>query len=75
MNNTSLISKVEEVLADIGQPDCKLIKPYIIGDDGKIEPWLTDFTNNDEVMISSDKIITLVEPKKSLLDQYLEFTQ
>ena len=29
-NNTVLISEIEEVGADVGEPDCKLINPYII---------------------------------------------
>ena len=30
MNNQFLISQIEEVGADIGEPDCKLIKPFVI---------------------------------------------
>ena len=75
MNQILLISKIDEVLADIGQPDCRLIKPYIIIEKDKMIPWLSEFTNDNEVMISSDKILTLVEPNKTLLNRYLELTQ
>lgn len=75
MNNISLITKIEEVGADLGQPDCKLTNPYLIDSELNISPWLEIFTKNDEVMISSDKILTIVEPKKTLLDKYLEITQ
>jgi hypothetical protein len=70
-----LITQIEEVAADLGQPDCKLINPYLINADLELSPWLDCFTKNNEVMMSSDKILTLVEPKKTLLDKYLEVTQ
>jgi hypothetical protein len=73
-NNTFLICEVEEVLADLGQPDCKLINPHEIRGEN-LHPWLTDYTKTKELMISSDKILTIAEPKKTLLDKYLELTQ
>lgn len=75
MNNISLISKVEEIAADIGQPDCKLIAPYIIDDSLELSPWLKDITNSSELMLSSDKILTIAEPTGTLLDKYLELTK
>ena len=33
-NNQILISQIDEVGADIGQPDCKLTNPYMLKDDG-----------------------------------------
>jgi hypothetical protein len=74
-NSISLITKVEEVSSELGEPDCRLIKPYLIDSELNITPWLNEMTNLDEFMISSDKILTLIEPKKSLLDKYLELTQ
>ena len=35
-----LISEVEQVDSEIGDPDCKLIKPYRFYQDGKLEPWV-----------------------------------
>ena len=29
-NNTLLIATVEEVIGQIGEPDCRLIKPYLV---------------------------------------------
>ena len=69
MNQTILISEIDEVLADIGQPDCKLINPCIIVD-GKLSKWMSDLTPNKEMFMSSDKILTLVDPTKKLLDEY-----
>ena len=68
-NQTILISEIDEVLADIGQPDCKLINPCVIID-GKLSKWMSDLTPNREMFMSSDKILTLVDPTKKLLDEY-----
>ena len=67
-NNTVLISEIEEVGADVGEPDCKLINPYIITtSDQKItiqenvatlSPWMKRFSKETVFMISSDKILT-----------------
>jgi len=69
MNQTILISEIDEVLAEIGQPDCKLINPCIIID-GKVSKWMSDLTPNKEMFISSDKILTLVDPTSKLLFEY-----
>ena len=79
VNQMILIAEIDEVLADIGQPDCKLINPCVINDphanernemDGKLEKWMSDLTPNKEMFISCDKILTLVDPTKKLLDEY-----
>ena len=69
MNETILIAEIDEVLADIGQPDCKLINPCVIID-GKVSKWMSDLTPNTEMFMSSDKILTLVDPTKKLLFEY-----
>lgn len=75
VNNTVLISTITAVVSDLGEPDCKLIKPYQIIDH-KLSKWLSDFTDNeDSIMISSDKILTLVDPKEDLLNDYLTLTK
>ena len=68
-NEIILISEIDEVLADIGQPDCKLINPCVIID-GKVSKWMSDLTPNKEMFMSSDKILTLVDPTKKLLAEY-----
>ncbi len=75
MNQLNLITEIEEVLVDFGEPNCKLINPYLISEDGTISPWLKQFTNDNEVMIGSDRILTIAEPKGSLLDDYLQATK
>ena len=64
-----LIAEIDEVLADIGQPDCKLINPCIITD-GKLSKWMSNLTPNKEMFMSSDKILTLVDPTSKLLFEY-----
>ena len=70
VNQQRLISQIEEIGADIGQPDCKLTEPFIVGDDNTLSPWLVESTNQSVFMLSSDKILTLVDPKPTLLEKY-----
>ncbi len=70
-NNLKLVSQIEEVGAAIpGEPDCKLLEPYVVGEQDTLSPWLVDCTNQNEFMLSSDKILTLVDPKPTLLEKY-----
>ena len=71
INQQILISQIEEVAPlDIGDPNCKLIEPFILGENDTLSPWLIDVTNDNEFMICSDKILTLVEAKPTLLEKY-----
>ena len=65
-----LVSQIEEIGADIGQPDCKLTEPFIVGENNTLSPWLVESTNQSVFMLSSDKILTLVDPKPTLLEKY-----
>ena len=75
INNHYIISQVDEVMAeDIGQPDCKLTKPYVVNtESGKtiLEPFMMDLTREEIFMMGSDKILTLAIPTPTLLEQYL----
>ena len=72
-NNSFLISEIEEVGASIpGEPDCKLVNPCLIKEDGTLEPYLLTVTRDDTFMMSSDKILTLCEPTPTLLEKYLD---
>jgi hypothetical protein len=70
LNNLILISKIEEVGADIGEPDCKLIDPHVVKSDQTLDPFLCGYTKQDTFMISSDKILTLADPTPILLEKY-----
>ena len=74
-NSERLISEIEEVGAEIGEPDCKLINPMEIWEGNNLSPWMMDHTMQDTFMISSDKIITLADPMPTLLEKYLEKTK
>jgi hypothetical protein len=73
MNNLILISQIEEVGVDIGEPDCKLIKPFVVKKEltmNTLEPFLCGYTKQDIFMISSDKILSLADPTPTLLEKY-----
>ena len=70
MKQQRLVSQIEEIGADIGQPDCKLTEPFIVGDNNTLSPWLVDVTSENVFMLSSDKILTLTEPKPTILEKY-----
>ena len=77
-NEQVVISEVISVMQEIGEPDCKLIKPKLVvsGDrpDKRIVPWLDEYTDQDAIMIRSDDVLTFVEPTTDLLDYYVTIT-
>jgi hypothetical protein len=70
LNNQILITQIEEVGADIGEPDCKLINPCVVRSDQTLEPFLCGYTKENTFMMSSDKILTLANPTPTLLEKY-----
>ena len=50
LTNEYIISQIEEVGSELGEPDCKLISPYQIVD-GELVKWCEEYTDQDEVMI------------------------
>ena len=75
-NQQILITEVEEApAADIGEPDCKLINPFIVKSDKTLEPFLNGYTKDSTLMMGSDKILTLVEPTPTLLEKYQDLTE
>ena len=75
LNNQILITKIEEVSSELGEPDCKLIEPYLINPDGTLSPWLIDISVQESFMIHSDKILTIIEPKATLIEKYQSLTK
>jgi len=77
-NDEVLISQIDQIMPDqLGEPDCKLTSPYKIicqgeNESDQLTPWLNHLTDDSVIMISSDKILTLVEPHKKLIDLYLK---
>ena len=78
-NHQYLISEIEEVgSADIGEPDCKLLNPFVINTEtGQtvLEPFLTSVTRDTTFMMGSDKILTLAEPAPTILEKYLDLLE
>ena len=76
-NDTVLVSEIVEIGSELGEPDCKLTNPYKLKDDGilgiHLEPWIT-FTDQSEIMIHSDSILTIAEPTPEIVTKYLELT-
>ena len=71
MNNQILLSQIEEIGADIGEPDCKLIEPFIMNQSSmELFPWMIDYTNQNTFMIHSEKILTIMDPKPTLIEKY-----
>ena len=76
MTNQTLISEIAEIAAVVpGEPDCKLINPFVVKEEYVLEPWLLNVTKDDIFMMSSDKILTLVDPTPTLLEKYLDLTE
>ena len=51
---TTLIATIEEQTSELGEPDCKLIEPYVVTTEGTVEPWLLNITNH--LFLSSNKV-------------------
>ena len=74
--NQTLVSQIDEVAASVpGEPDCKLTKPFVLTSDGMLESWMMTATRDEEFMISSDKILTLVTPTPTLVEKYEDLTK
>jgi len=70
MTNLILVSQIEESPSELGEPDCRLTEPFVLGENDTLSPWLVNCTNQNVFMLSSDKILTLTDPKPTLLEKY-----
>ena len=70
----TLIAEIEEIDAQLGDPNCKLIKPYVYNGIDDMEPWKADITNQTEFMIRSENILTIADPTGTIIDKYTELT-
>ena len=69
-----LISEVVEMDAEIGDPNCKLIKPYLFNSIDDMKPWKSEITNQTEFMIRSEDILTIADPTNEVIEKYTELT-
>lgn len=68
INGTVLIGKIEEIAAELGDPNCQVSDYYEITPDG-LKEWL-NFTNDQKVMLRSENILTIVEPDLKTVKEY-----
>ena len=69
--NEYIISEISEVAAEFGDPNCKLTNPCYTD---SMDRWLGEYTNQKEMMIHSDKIITITDPNEEYLKKYIDAT-
>ena len=51
------------------EPSCHMEHPYLIKDDGTLEPW-PRYTNDTDILIYSETIATIVEPDDDIKKKY-----
>ena len=68
-----LITEVVEVMAELGEPNCKFINPYRFFDIDNMKPWL-EASDQTEYMLRSEDILTIAEPTEEVIKKYKEHT-
>ena len=73
-----LITEVIEIDAELGNPNCKLVNPYLFkkvkdSEDFYLEPW-PEVTYQKEIMMRSEDILTIADPLPKIVEKYLELT-
>ena len=68
-----LITEIEEVMGEPGEPDCRFINPYRFIDEENMKPWI-GATNQKEFMLRSEDILTIAEPTEEVIKRYKELT-
>jgi len=68
-----LITEIVEVMAEEGEPDCRLINPYRFFEDGNMTPWIKA-SNQNEFMLRSEDILTIADPTEEVIEKYKDLT-
>ena len=68
-----LISEIEEVDAELGNPNCKLINPVVFESLEKMKP-LVEASKDTEYIIRSEDILTIADPTPEVVAKYIELT-
>ena len=71
--NDVLISEIEEIDAEIGQPNCKLTNPVVFESLERMKP-LVEASSDTVFMIRSEDILTMADPAPEVIEKYLELT-
>ena len=70
-----VLCQLEPTEAELpGESVVKLIDPFLLTD-GSLTKWLEGVTIQNEMMIHSDQILTIVEPVTPLIQKYNEVLQ
>ena len=51
------------------EPSCHMQDPYLIREDGTLEPW-PRYTNDTDILLYSETIATIVEPDDQIRKKY-----
>ena len=70
-NNSYVIAQVEEIVADYGMPNCKLVSPYEVVSEVDLRRWPC-YTDQEEVLFSSDNIMTIISPCADVVKAYID---
>ena len=70
-SGTHIITKAEQLEEE---PSCHMQDPYMIKDDGTLEPW-PRYTNDTDILLYSETIATIVEPDDSIRKKYETVTK
>jgi hypothetical protein len=75
VNNQIIIAQIYQVDADPGEPNCRLVDPYLFTLGGsspgfRLTPWMGDVTDDNYAMIHPERIVTIREPKIEVLSLY-----
>ena len=68
-----LISQVEEVDAELGNPNCKLTNPVVFESLEKMKP-LVEASKDTVFMIRSEDILTIADPTPEVIAKYKKIT-
>ena len=68
-----LITEIEEMMVEPGEPDCKFINPYLFNSIDDMKPWI-GATNQKEFMLRSEDILTIADPTEEVIKRYKELT-
>tara|TARA_B100000700_G_C14340730_1_gene532581 strand:+ start:274 stop:531 length:258 start_codon:yes stop_codon:yes gene_type:complete len=68
-----LITEIEEVMPEPGEPDCRLVNPYLFVSEDEMKPWV-QASDQKEYMVRSDDILTIADPTQEVIDKYIELT-
>tara|TARA_B100002019_G_scaffold279877_1_gene282228 strand:- start:421 stop:687 length:267 start_codon:yes stop_codon:yes gene_type:complete len=76
--DTVLITKIVELDAELGDPNCKLLNPLEwkkndADDEYSLTTWI-EASGQEEFMVRSEDILTIADPTPEVIEKYLELT-